>query len=139
MKIRVFIITMILAVLLCGVYGCSGKGKSDISGNWKGDIRITVTNLETKKFGTATKPIELQIAQTDKTVSGKFKLGDLSSPIDSGIIDDKTISIKVGVFKIDAKVNGNLLEGTMFGKDKSNGGKGPILEIKGIFKAKKMI
>jgi hypothetical protein len=139
MKIKVFIITMILAVLLCGVCGCSGKGKTDISGNWKGDVKISVKNLETKKFGMATKPIELQLAQTDKTISGKFKLADLSSPIDSGIIVDKTISIKVGVFKIDAKVNGNYLEGTMFGKDKSNGGKGPVLEVKGTFKAKKMI
>ena len=130
---------MILAVLLCGVYGCSGKGKSDISGNWKGDVRITVTNLETKKFGMATKPFDLQIAQIDKTISGKVMLGDLSSPIDSGIIVDKTISIKFSVFKIDAKVNGNYLEGTMFGQDKSNGGKGPVLEVKGIFKAKKMI
>ena len=137
MKIKVFIITMMLAVLLCGVYGCSGK--ADISGNWKGDIKITVKNLEAKKFGMATKPIELQLAQTDKTISGKVTLAGLSSPIDSGIIVDKTISFKLGVFKIDAKVNGNYLEGTMFGKDKSDGGKGPVLEVKGTFKAKKMI
>ena len=137
MKIKVFIITMMLAVLLCGVYGCSGK--SDISGNWKGDIKITVTNLETKKVGMGTKPIELQITRTDKTISGKVTLAGLSGPIDSGIIVDKTISFKLGVFKIDAKVNGNYLEGTMFGKDKSDGGKGPVLEIKGTFKAKKMI
>jgi hypothetical protein len=137
MKIKVFIITMILAVILCGVCGCSGK--SDISGNWKGDVKITVTNLETKKFGIATKPIELLIAQTDKTISGKVTLADLSSAIDSGIIVDKTISIKFGVFKIDAKVNGNSLEGTIFGKDKSVAFKGSVIEIKGTFKAKKII
>ena len=137
MKIKVFIITMILAVILCGVCGCSGK--SDISGNWKGDVKISATNLETKKFGITTKPIELLIAQTDKTISGKVTLGDLSSAIDSGIIVDKTISIKFGVFKIDAKVNGNSLEGTIFGKDKSVAFKGAVLEVKGTFKAKKII
>lgn len=112
MKRKLFISIMLVTVFLLGIYGCSSK--SDISGIWKGTIDTTIKHWNGKVVKEKA-PIELMIAQTDKNISGNIKVGSKSLAIDSGIIIDKKIVIKVSSFEIEATVNGKSIEGTMKG------------------------
>jgi len=107
---NIFIATMLLTVLIFGIYGCSGK--SDVTGIWKGKVDLSDTNMveNTTRVG-STDPIELMLAQSDKTISGKITIASKTLTISSGLIVDKTLSFEADPLKIDANVNGNSIEG----------------------------
>lgn len=121
MKKKLFIFSTVITVLLFGVYGCIKK--PDVSGIYKGNIEITDQGPN-KYSGSGWVPniskqtltIELMLAQTDKNISGKIAFGGQSLTIVSGIILDKTISIKTDNFQIDAIVNGNSIDGNINGQ-----------------------
>ena len=125
---------IVLAIFLCGIYGCTGK--TDVSGIWKGEATATIkTPYDGRKTVTDTFPIELMLAQTEKNISGKVTFQGKSFTVESGIIVDKIISFQAGVREYNATVNGNSMDGTM-SADFYDMLKGQT-KITGSFKAKK--
>jgi len=135
MKSNLFITAMMLTFLLCSVYGCSGK--SDITGIWKGKLDSIDTDVPSKTTYRSTEPMELMLAQTDKSISGKVTVSSQSLTINSGVIVDNIISIEAGAIKIDATVNDKSMEGTLNLNYRPQGGLGSLHEVTGSFKLTK--
>ena len=140
---QAFITSILVTVLLCGFYGCSGK--TDVSGIWKGTADVT-DYWGTKKQPKHTDQIELMLAQTDKNISGNVKLAGESLTIDSGTIVDKTISLKThnaiettksGRYEIEATVSGNSINGTIKGLYMTLESGGATFTLTGSFNATK--
>jgi len=111
MKKHLFITVLLFFVVV--VIGCSGK--RDVTGIWKGKLDGTNKGLASGQVTNITDTIELMLAQSDKNISGKITLANVSNPVSftikSGIIVDKAISLEADELKIDAVVNGNSIDG----------------------------
>lgn len=144
MKIRFLISVIILAVILCGSYGCSKKAnvsnasnsfnESDVSGIWKGNQNTTDINLFNKEVSRSSGPIELVLAQTGKSIAGRITFSGGSVNIESGFIVGEVLSFTAGNLNIDAIVDGKSIEGTVKVEYRDDHGVGAVHKMTCTFK-----